>query len=122
MSNQSSLRQYTMAARCGESRRRASIRLEPELFEAFREIARRGCLSVGELYWQIVAELVRGKRTSAVRVYIVNYYRAAATEEGHIAVGHGADRGPEAHRSPPLRSPRRRRSRRRRGCVDPTLV
>ncbi len=28
-------------------------------------------------------------RTSAIRVFILSYFRAAATDEGHIDAGHG---------------------------------
>ncbi len=31
-----------------------------------------------------------GGRTSAVRVYVMNYFRAAATDAGHMAAGHGS--------------------------------
>ena len=31
-----------------------------------------------------------GGRTSAVRVYILNYFRHAATEAGHASSAHGA--------------------------------
>jgi hypothetical protein len=34
-----------------------------------------------------------GERTQALRTFLLNYYRAAATEAGHKAAGHGgADR------------------------------
>lgn len=35
-----------------------------------------------------------GGRTSAIRVHIVDYFRLAATEEGHSLAGHGATPGP----------------------------
>lgn len=41
--------------------------------------------------------------TAAVRVFMVNYFRAAATEEGHAKIGHGALYRARARRGPPRR-------------------
>lgn len=58
--------------------RRTSVRLEPDLWEALREIALRERCSVHEICADI--DRTRGgiRLTSAMRIYIVNYYRAAA--------------------------------------------
>jgi hypothetical protein len=32
-----------------------------------------------------------GGRTSAVRVYLLTYFRASSTEAGHAAAGHGTE-------------------------------
>jgi hypothetical protein len=32
-----------------------------------------------------------GALTSALRTYLLNYFRAAATERGHAAAGHGGN-------------------------------
>ncbi len=69
---------------------RTSMRLEPELWEALREICRREQADVGTMIRRIEA-LGRaqsgdggrsGGRTSAVRVFIVQYFRALA--EGRV--------------------------------------
>jgi predicted DNA-binding ribbon-helix-helix protein len=70
--------------------RRTSMRLEPELWEALEEMSWRERASVRELVRRLAAVASAGGRTSAVRVGILQYYRAAATEEGHRAAGHGS--------------------------------
>jgi predicted DNA-binding ribbon-helix-helix protein len=70
-------------------RGRTSMRLEPELWDALYEICQREGVGVGELIRQIEARGHAGGRTSAVRVFILQYFRAAATEEGHSAAEHG---------------------------------
>ena len=71
------------------ARGRTSLRLEPELLDAPLEICQRDDLDASELVRQIEAKGHIGGRTSAVRVYVLTYYRIAATEHGHLAVGHG---------------------------------
>jgi hypothetical protein len=39
---------------------------------------------------RIGAKAAPGGRTSAVRVEVLDYFRAAATEQGHRDAGHGA--------------------------------
>ena len=72
---------------------RTSMRLEPELWSALAEICERERITTAELVRRIESRAVVGSRTSAVRVYIVQYFRAASTPEGHMAVGHGAGGG-----------------------------
>ena len=74
---------------CAE-RGRTSMRLEPELWEALREIAAREGEEISALVRRVEANAPIGGRTSAVRVFVVGYFREAATEAGHIAAGHGA--------------------------------
>ena len=71
------------------ARGRTSMRLEPELWDALLEICLREDLDASELVREIEAKGHIGWRTSAVRVYVLTYYRTAATEHGHLAVGHG---------------------------------
>lgn len=70
-------------------RGRTSIRLEPEFWDAINEICRREQLSARELCCAI-ANLTgnAGGRTSAVRVFVVAYFREASTAEGHLLAGH----------------------------------
>jgi len=70
-------------------RGRTSMRLEPELWDALYEICQREGIGVGELIRQIEAKGHAGGRTSAVRVHVLQYFREAATQEGHVAAGHG---------------------------------
>lgn len=71
-------------------RGRTSMRLEPELWDALHEICEREAQDMSTLVRHVEAAGHVGGRTSAVRVYIQNYFRMAATEAGHTAVGHGA--------------------------------
>jgi predicted DNA-binding ribbon-helix-helix protein len=65
------------------------MRLEPELWEALQEICERERLSLGEVVRRIEKRGHPGGRTSAVRVHVLEYFRVAAIESGHRAVGHG---------------------------------
>lgn len=70
-------------------RGRTSMRLEPELWEALTEICKRERQDINRLVRQIEAVGHSGGRTSAVRVFVVQYFRAAATDSGHETAGHG---------------------------------
>ncbi len=70
-------------------RGRTSMRLEPELWDALHEICERESQDMSTLVRQVEAHGHEGGRTSAIRVFILNYYRTAATEPGHAGVGHG---------------------------------
>ncbi len=72
------------------ARGRTSMRLEPELWEALEEICLREGLSLGEIVRRIEGTNDPGGRTSAVRVFVLRYFRDAATGEGHANAGHGA--------------------------------
>ena len=78
-------------------RGRTSMRLEPELWDALLEIADREGRDVSTLVRQVEETRHEGGRTSAVRVFILAYFRAAATEHGHTAASHGSlSRRPDA--------------------------
>jgi predicted DNA-binding ribbon-helix-helix protein len=68
---------------------RTSMRLEPELWDALVEICQREGGDLHALIRNVDAGRDSGGRTSAVRVFVLQYYRAAATEAGHAAAGHG---------------------------------
>jgi predicted DNA-binding ribbon-helix-helix protein len=70
------------------------MRLEPELWDALLEICRRESIDPGQLVRRVEEQGHAGGRTSAVRVYLLNYYRAAATEAGHSEAGHGTQTAP----------------------------
>jgi predicted DNA-binding ribbon-helix-helix protein len=71
------------------NRGRTSMRLEPELWDALTEMCAREKLSLGEMVRRIEQRGHSGGRTSAVRVHVLEYFRRAATDAGHAAVGHG---------------------------------
>ena len=70
--------------------RRTSLRLEPVMWDALDEICHRERITQHQLCETIYNFKHASSLTAAVRVFVVNYYRAAATEEGHASVGHGA--------------------------------
>lgn len=82
--------------------RRTSMRLEPSMWDALEEIARREQLSVNDLCSRIEDRRCEQCRrrgvdpeqsevtlTSAVRVFIASYFRNACTDTGHVQAGHG---------------------------------
>jgi predicted DNA-binding ribbon-helix-helix protein len=70
-------------------RGRTSMRLEPELWDALNEICEREERDMSTLVRQVESAGHAGGRTSAIRVFILNYFRTAATEPGHAGAGHG---------------------------------
>jgi len=66
------------------------MRLEPELWDALREICLREGLELRELIKRVEHSAVPGGRTSAVRVHVLQYFREAGTNKGHVMAGHGA--------------------------------
>ncbi len=68
---------------------RTSMRLEPELWAALEEICHRESMTLADLVKSIERRGHPGGRTSAVRVFVLTYFRNAASEDGHRTVGHG---------------------------------
>ena len=66
------------------------MRLEPELWEALLEICERENQDMSALVRKVEQIGHSGGRTSAVRVFVIAYFRHAATESGHATAGHGA--------------------------------
>ncbi|MAZ76462.1 MAG: hypothetical protein CMH31_04080 [Micavibrio sp.] len=72
------------------SGKRTSVRLEPEMWKALRGVAKRERCTIHDL-----CTLVNLKKhadtsfTAAIRVFLMLYFRAASTEEGHKKAGHG---------------------------------
>ena len=89
-------------------RGRTSIRFEPELWDALEEICRREQIGLGELVRRIEQSSGgAGGRTSAVRVFVLRYFREATTEEGHRRAGHGSGfPAPVRERKDPAAQPR----------------
>jgi predicted DNA-binding ribbon-helix-helix protein len=69
------------------------MRLEPELWDALEEICRREALGVRDLVRRVETQGVAGGRTSAMRVFILKYFRAGVTDMGHANVRHGQPSG-----------------------------
>jgi predicted DNA-binding ribbon-helix-helix protein len=71
-------------------RRRTSVRLEPEMWLALRDIALREKCTIHDICSLVsVRKNPRTSLTAAIRVFLMLYYRAASTEEGHRRAGHG---------------------------------
>jgi predicted DNA-binding ribbon-helix-helix protein len=58
--------------------RRTSVRLEPLMWEALREIAGRRGIGLNALITEIAQAREASSLTAAIRVYIVDFYRSAA--------------------------------------------
>lgn len=73
------------------SGRRTSVRLEPEMWRALKEISSRENCSIHELCSLIsFRKKSRTSLTAAIRVFLMLYFRAATTEDGHGKAGHGS--------------------------------
>lgn len=69
---------------------RTSVRLEPEMWSGLTEICRREGASLHELGTAVaVRKADNTSLTAAIRVFVMVYYRTAATEDGHVKVNHG---------------------------------
>lgn len=81
---------------------RTSMRLEPSIWTALEEIAGRERMTINDVCSRIKNRLDEQNRrkgtatdssdvtlTSAVRTFIVSYFRNAQTEDGHLRAGHG---------------------------------
>jgi predicted DNA-binding ribbon-helix-helix protein len=71
---------------------RTSVRLEPLMWEALRDIARRRGVGINDLVTDIDRRRETSSLTAAIRVYIVDFYRSAA----------GIGGGPAALAPPPM--------------------
>ncbi len=70
-------------------RHRTSVRLEPAMWEALDEIALREGTTVNRLCERLAARRRESSLAAAIRVFIMTYFRNAATEQGHVNAGHG---------------------------------
>ena len=68
---------------------RTSIRLEPAMWEALNRICERERKSMNEIVTLIARNRNQSTLTAAIRVFLLSYYQAAATDEGHRRAGHG---------------------------------
>jgi predicted DNA-binding ribbon-helix-helix protein len=65
--------------------RRTSVRLEPVMWEALQEIVRQQETNINQLVTEIDRRRNSSSLTAAIRVYIVDFYRAAAAAQGERA-------------------------------------
>lgn len=70
--------------------KRTSIRLERQMWNSLHDIAQREKCSVHDIC-SLVAQLKHNNLslTASIRIFLMAYYKAAATEEGHEKAGHG---------------------------------
>lgn len=68
---------------------RTSLRMERETWDALREICLREDQTIHQVCSLVEERREVSNRTSAVRAFIIKYYRSAATEAGHRGAGHG---------------------------------
>ncbi len=72
------------------SGRRTSIRLEPEMWDGLREICLRERANIHQICTTVsLQKLEDTSLTAAIRVFVMRYFRLAATEAGHSNAGHG---------------------------------
>lgn len=65
--------------------RRTSMRLEPQMWDALADIARWEGATAAELIEAAVASAAPGQsNTSAVRSYVLSYFRDLVTEETRV--------------------------------------
>lgn len=70
--------------------KRTSVRMEPEMWSALREIASQEQCSIHDICTLIsLRKKENSSLTAAIRVFIMLYFRAASTDEGHKKAGHG---------------------------------
>lgn len=65
------------------------MRLEPEMWSALLEICQRENCTVNEICTQLEKQRGSASLTGALRVHVLVYFTAAATEAGHGKAGHG---------------------------------
>jgi len=71
------------------SGRRTSMKLEPAMWLALAEVCHRERRSVHEICTGIANRGLSVNLTASVRVYLIDYFRDAATEHGHARADHG---------------------------------
>lgn len=71
--------------------KRTSIRLEPEMWSELKNIAKREQCTIHDICSLITMRKHENTSlTAAIRVFLMLYFRAAATENGHDRAGHGS--------------------------------
>jgi hypothetical protein len=65
------------------------MKLEPGMWDALDEICCRENAAIHDICTRIAKDHKGHNLTAATRSFILSYFRAAATEDGHREVGHG---------------------------------
>jgi predicted DNA-binding ribbon-helix-helix protein len=68
---------------------RTSVRLEPEMWEALKQVCVRECMTLHQIVTLVGRGRSQSSLTAALRVHLLIYFQAAATDEGHRRAGHG---------------------------------
>lgn len=72
------------------NKRRTSIRLEAQMWVALKEIATREKCTIHDICGVIASRKSDNiTLTAAIRIFLMLYFKAAATDEGHRRAGHG---------------------------------
>ena len=70
--------------------KRTSVRLEPEMWIALKDIANREQCTIHDICTLIhMRKKPDTSLTASIRVFLMLYFRASSTEEGHRRAGHG---------------------------------
>lgn len=70
--------------------KRTSIRLESQMWSALKEIADRERCSIHDLCSLVATRRKPGlSLTASIRIFLMLYFKAASTEDGHSKAGHG---------------------------------
>lgn len=70
--------------------KRTSVRLEPEMWIALKDIANREECTIHDICTLIhMRKKPDTSLTASIRVFLMLYFRASSTEEGHRRAGHG---------------------------------
>lgn len=71
--------------------KRTSVRLEPEMWEALQYVSRKERCTIHNICTLVYLRKQNNTSlTAAIRVFLMLYFRAAATEDGHQKAGHGS--------------------------------
>jgi len=69
---------------------RTSIRLEPQIWDTLAEICRREYCTLHDVCsYAAEHKPPHGSLASSLRVFVLDYFRRGATEDGHRNAGHG---------------------------------
>jgi predicted DNA-binding ribbon-helix-helix protein len=68
---------------------RTSVRLEPAMWHALKEVCVREHVTLHDAVSAIAEEHAASSLTSSIRAYLLRYFQSAATEDGHRRAGHG---------------------------------
>lgn len=72
------------------NKRRTSIRLEAQMWVSLKEIAEREKCTIHDICNVIAMKKADNiTLTAAIRIFLMLYFKSAATEDGHQRAGHG---------------------------------